>query len=518
MARAISARLRLQGTLVATTPLHVGGFGEDVDTDLPLARNGRGEWYVPGTSLAGPFRHWCERRFGNEFVRRLWGFQEGEEGHASYVIVEDAAVENADSVLDEIRDHVGIDRKWGCAAEHIKFDRAILPRGTRLRLSLIMEVGEDLDHKRALAVLAHLKNALEAEEIRLGAAKTRGLGRVRLENAEVRRWIFNERNGILEALEKTDGSPVSLDELQTACQNYSPHPAQISTITIDWEPVGPLMVKAGYEGVAADMIPLVSGVNGQVALVLPGSSIKGSLRSHAERIVRTLLDKDFKDVSDAKQRFLSQVELPLINELFGMRGQQQTKQNDHQDCLPGQGALAVDDCYGRNRLRREQWQAIETAQTDLEMRQALDSAMLKAWQEAYHVAVDRWLGSSAESMLYTVLEPHRANWEPIRLTLDFQRLPSNERLPAVALLLLILRDLAQDRIPLGFATHRGMGSIRVINVRFAISTTDSTLAKLAQVRIENGQLISVPEEIKQAWRQWSQETQSAKTSSQGANT
>jgi CRISPR/Cas system CSM-associated protein Csm3 (group 7 of RAMP superfamily) len=99
MARAISARLRLQGTLVATTPLHVGGFGEDVDTDLPLARNGRGEWYVPGTSLAGPFRHWCERRFGNEFVRRLWGFQEGEEGHASYVIVEDAAVENADSVL-----------------------------------------------------------------------------------------------------------------------------------------------------------------------------------------------------------------------------------------------------------------------------------------------------------------------------------------------------------------------------------------------------------------------------------
>jgi hypothetical protein len=121
-------------------------------------------------------------------------------------------------------------------------------------------------------------------------------------------------------------------------------------------------------------------------------------------------------------------------------------------------------------------------------------------------------------MLYTVLEPHRANWEPIRLTLDFQRLPSNERLPAVALLLLILRDLAQDRIPLGFATHRGMGSIRVINVRFAISTTDSTLAKLAQVRIENGQLISVPDEIKQAWRQWLQETRSAKTSSQGANT
>ncbi len=518
MARVISARLRLQGTLVATTPLHVGGFGEDVDTDLPLARNGRGEWYVPGTSLAGPLRHWCERRLGKNLVQRLWGFQEGEDGHASYVIVEDAAVENADSDLDEIRDHVGIDRKWGCAAEHIKFDRAILRRGTRLRLSLLMEVGEDLDPQQALALLGYLKNALEAGEIRLGAAKTRGLGRVRLENAEVRRWIFNDRNGILEALENTDGTPVSLDELQAACQKYSPYPAQTWTITIDWEPVGPLMVKAGYEGVAADIIPLVSGVNGHVALVLPGSSIKGCLRSHAERIIRTLLQRDVSNASDPKQRFLWDVELPLIDELFGKRGQRETEHTDHQDYLPGQGALAVDDCYGRDRFSQKQWQAIETAQTDPDMRQALDAAMLKAWQEAYHVAIDRWLGSSAESMLYTVLEPHRANWEPIRLTLDFHRLPSDKRLPAVALLLLILRDLAQDRIPLGFATHRGMGSIRVIRIGFESGDLDHDLAIVNQVLIENGRLIRVPEEIKRAWRQWLHETQSARTPSQGANT
>jgi len=518
MARVISARLRLQGTLVATTPLHVGGFGEDVDTDLPLARNGRGEWYVPGTSLAGPLRHWCERRLGKHIVPPLWGFHEREDGHASYVIVEDAAVENADSVLDEIRDHVGIDRKWGCAAEHIKFDRAILPRGTRLRLSLTIEVGDSLDQKQVLAVLGHLKNALEAGEIRLGAAKTRGLGCVRLENAEVRRWIFNDRHGILEALENTDGSPVSLDELRTTCQKYSPHPTQTWTITIYWKPVGPLMVKAGYEGVAADIIPLVSGVNGQVALVLPGSSIKGCLRSHAERIIRTLLELDVSNASDPKQRFLRDVELPLIDELFGKGGQQQATQNDHQDCLPGRGALAVDDCYGRDRFLREQWQAIETAQTDLDMRQALDAAMLKAWQEAYHVAVDRWLGSSAESMLYTVLEPHNVEWEPIRLTLDFQRLPSNKRLPAVALLLLVLRDLAQDRIPLGFATHRGMGSICVNRVGLESGDLDDDLAIVTQVRIENGRLIRVPDEIKRAWRQWLQETRSARTSSQGANT
>src|SRR5216117_3113234 len=60
MARNITGRLILRGTLVARTPLHVGGLGEDVDTDLPLARDGAGRLYAPGTSLAGALRQWCE--------------------------------------------------------------------------------------------------------------------------------------------------------------------------------------------------------------------------------------------------------------------------------------------------------------------------------------------------------------------------------------------------------------------------------------------------------------------------
>jgi CRISPR/Cas system CSM-associated protein Csm3 (group 7 of RAMP superfamily) len=505
MARVISARLRLQGTLVATTPLHVGGFGEDVDTDLPLARNGRGDWYVPGTSLAGALRQWCEQRFGKEFVRSLWGFQERDEGRASFVVIEDASIENAGSILDEIRDHVGIDRKWGCAAEHIKFDRAILPRGTRLRFCLTVEVASDADLNQVLAMLAHLKSALENQQIRLGAAKTRGLGRVKLENGQIRRFVFKTRDGLLALLENSQGQTIDVDELAKAQQSLPLNAPSSLSVTIEWEPVGPLMVKSGYEGVAADMVPLVSGVNGQVALVLPGSSIKGALRSHAERIIRTLLDRDVSTQKDPKRRFLTDVELCLINELFGKRGHRQKNDgtsNGADSPLPGLGALAVDDCFGTQYLGRDQWRAIESAQDDAAMREALAKAGLQTWQEAYHVAVDRWLGSAAESMLYTVLEPHRTAWEPIRLEINFYRLPQDRQPAAAALLLLVLRDLAQDRIPLGFATHRGMGTIRVTNVSFAINTLDGTLAKLAQVRLENGQLLNVPEEIKQAWQQW----------------
>src|SRR5947209_19851754 len=104
MAREIISRIHLRGTLVARTPLHVGGHGDDVDTDLPLARDGKGDLYVPGTSLAGALRQWCEQTFGTAVVDAYWGFQKDDEGHASYIVVEDVPVHETAFVAVEIRD------------------------------------------------------------------------------------------------------------------------------------------------------------------------------------------------------------------------------------------------------------------------------------------------------------------------------------------------------------------------------------------------------------------------------
>ena len=102
MARDIIGRFRLRGTLVARTPLHVGGHGDDVDTDLPLARDGSGKLYIPGTSFAGALRQWCEQAFGEPFVDRHWGFQEADKGHASYVVVEDVAGVGGEMEAEEV--------------------------------------------------------------------------------------------------------------------------------------------------------------------------------------------------------------------------------------------------------------------------------------------------------------------------------------------------------------------------------------------------------------------------------
>ncbi|GAB4142820.1 MAG: hypothetical protein Kow0040_31910 [Thermogutta sp.] len=498
MARSVYSRIQLQGTLVAQSPLHVGGHGEDVDTDLPLARDGAGQLYVPGTSLAGALRELAERLFGESVVDELWGYQDRDRGHASFVVVDDAEVEDSASVAVEIRDHVGIDREFGAAAEHIKYDRAVLPRGARMKLRLALDVPDEDQRTPALAMLAALRQAMEDGEVRLGAAKTRGLGHVRLEEGRLTECFLGSRVGILAALKRPGGEPVPQNDIDRAKQAYPPRKRPRLSLRIHWKPIGPFMVKAGYDGIAADMLPLLSAREGGMALVLPGSSIKGAFRDRAECIVRTVrgetrpkwLDKE------GKKKFLDAVQVELVEYLFGA-----AKQRDQAPDL-GLSALSVIDCFATQSVSVDHWQAVQAAGTDRELREFLDKAGLSHWSEAYHVAVDRWLGSAAESMLYTIVEPHRTEWEPLTLETDLRRLPDDLRLPAIALLLLVIRDLAQDRLPLGFATHRGMGAIKVTGLEIQGRDLEGDLENVSRVELRDGRFRNLPESLKTAWRRW----------------
>src|SRR5262249_40175926 len=203
------------------------------------------------------------------------------------------------------------------------------------------------------------------------------------------------------------------------------------------------------------------------------------------------------------------LELPLIDDLFGLRGLSDEDERHHwngqiptEGPLHGLSALSADDCYGRTSLSRERWVAVQGATDTDQLRQALRGADLQPWSQAYHVAVDRWTGAAAESMLYTVLEPHQAKWEPLELEVDLGRLRDTERLPAVALLVLVLGGLAAGRVPLGFATHRGMGAVEVKPVMITPQSVEAPLDGLGGVTVSNHGLANVPPALNQAWRNW----------------
>lgn len=503
MARNITGRWVVNGNLVATTALHVGGLTADPDTDLPLARNGNGEWYIPGTSLAGAFRAWWREVSDTDKVDHLWGRLPGprqpdETGWASHIMVADCPVDLKGGLVER-RDGVGIDRDTASAAEGIKYDRAVLPAGTYLPLSMTVEVtagqGPVIE-----TMLAEFLESLMGGDILLGAATTRGLGRIKLDPDSVTllHQDFSTRQGVLAMLAQ-GGTPHCVQQLDR--ESFSPAIRQRLVLRIGWRPEGPLMNRSALEGLGVDTLPLTTRDGGQVRLLLTGASVKGCLRSHAERIVRTVLDWP----DDAEHTFLKQVQLPLIDALFGSTGDDAAPTASGEP-LPGRGALAVADCLSEWSVPSASWAKMLAAEDDRALARVADSDqdLMRHWQPSFHVAVDRWTGGAAESLLYTVLEPHGVAWRPLELNLDLARVPESDTKAALALLLLVLDDLAAGRLHLGYAGNRGMGAVKVSEIKVTGSGAGRLLPGFSWA--DKGVLDALQDvtraDLAVAWGQW----------------
>ncbi|MFP4653576.1 MAG: RAMP superfamily CRISPR-associated protein [Phormidium sp.] len=498
MARTIHNRWRISGELKAQTPIHIGGVGGDADTDLALAINGRGQYYLPGTSLAGAFRSWMTRLPSQDdsSIKTIWGDHKDDNHGASRLIIDDATIETRKPI--EIREGVGIDRHSGTAAERFKYSRAILPKGVSFALNLTFDSQTNDDP----VALWQLLNALQNGDIRIGAAKTRGLGRVKLENLNIHRQDLSHAEGLFNSL-LNGGTPQPWSALQAKATYEMPLSLDFQ---IAWTPRDPVMVKAEADGIAVDMLPLVSQVDSGVRFVIPGSSLKGVLRSHAERIIRTICQ------TPTGEEFADQIHLNLINEIFGAASKKGRDQGQ-------MGILFLDDCYGTLPISEDGWFNVERA-TDLhdgfksQLKTAVGTKPYQKLQPAVHVAIDRWTGGAAEGMLYSVLEPIGVEWDPIGIQVDLARLEErypDQVQPAVALLLLVLRDFANRKLPIGYGTNRGMGTVAVTDMTLQVQG-DSDIPGLA------GELSLGPDfsqlsddlrlELSVAWQDWIEQNQS----------
>jgi len=486
MARHITHTLVLEGQLVAQTPIHIGGADSGDTIDMPLATNGKGQFYIPGTSLAGAIRAWEDGK--NE----SWGYAEQSKGHASFIIIDDAPAEEAPQA--ELWHGVGIDRKTGGAFEGVKFDRQVLPQGTRFSFRLQREVPAEGDKLQMVRIqMQQLKQALEAGDIPLGGSITRGFGRLKLEKASAREIEWESRAGILEWLRSGKGKEAAADWESTLKSISHASPIAPLTIAIHWQPRGPLMSKAAQDGIEADMLPFISRTHeGKFALTLPGSAIKGALRQQAERIIRTVLELEVK----AGQHF-DQVDVPLVKELFGSaRGKDETVAGNTKSGGGARALLSVDSCYSQFALLDTEWR-------ERGVKNNAWSGQDNKLYKADHVAIDRWTGGASDGALFNTVEPDKSiEWEPIRLRYDLKRGKDNHA--ALALLWLVLRDLGQGRIPLGFGVNRGYGDLSVERVELrGVQGVDAELSD--PLVLENDwQTSPLYPILKQAWADWLQ--------------
>ena len=203
------------------------------------------------------------------------------------------------------------------------------------------------------------------------------------------------------------------------------------TIALTIRPDGPILIKSGKEGAdptKPDMEFVETYHQGSKSIYLPGSSLKGAIRAHAERIVRTV-GSDRPTNSNK----------PWANDPL----------NDKRDYVKGDGpaiyrlSCFTDQLFGSteiaSRIRIEDAYPVDPKQVKLEERNG--------------VAIDRVFGSVAVGPFnYQVCTAGEFTTK-IHL--------KNFTLAQLGLIGLVLRDLDDGWFGLGFAKSRGLGTVTV---------------------------------------------------------
>lgn len=279
--RKVRERIVIEGKLVLQTPLHLGS-GDDDGMTMALLRDARTDRpLLPGASLAGALRAYLKdpAAFG--------GNKGDEKGLQSDIIVDDAVAE--ESALVVLRDGVRISSKTRTAADKALYRTEVWEAGTVFPLRVELIIREDGNDKQLKREVATALTALQAGKITLGKRKTRGYGRVKVDEWAVRRYDYSSVDHLLAWLGAADLSAALTKDLFSALGVE--RKADVAKPT--FELVAHFKLKTSLLIRAADTVTEMAHLtNGSNQPILPGTSVAGALRARCLRILNTLRPAD----------------------------------------------------------------------------------------------------------------------------------------------------------------------------------------------------------------------------------
>jgi len=397
------------------------------------------------------------------------------------------------------RHGVGIDRKTGAASDGALYEHEFLPRGTRFTIRITAE-GRDNEKMRreqsdgipgpassesVKKLLEFIVDVLTSGAICLGGRTGSGQGTIQVIEPKLRRTAKTTDAGtpaepadVLDALigEDEEGTPIPLELGGWSLEE----PARIKITW--WSPTGIFVAEddelTKQRKTAKEDENKEKGINEEVheviyplrdpseewenaQLLIPGTSIRGALRSRASRIARTVLAArdDFKPLASHDIHEQIAAEPNLVRYMFGS--------------TEYRGALTVHDCLSTDRGKLI---------------------------EVTHNAIDRWTGGVIDGGLFTEAVYLGTKWQPITIEIDLRQLLNNieaEKGPeddgttvgadeaedssvereqpkpthadyahaAYVLLGLVLTELSAGTLPLGSRSTRGLGQVVVSTIK-----------------------------------------------------
>lgn len=301
-------------------PLRTGGG----DTETVL-RYENGRAFIQASSLAGAMREWLTKNetplFPQKRNRSLPDILFGSQRQGGSLILSDGVFNPGADM--QIRPHVKIDGRTGTAEDQKKYDIAHIQRDAEFRFTLTW-LGEEKDPDAADSVSAieWILSAMNCGEIRLGAQKSNGFGRLSLAQKDgspsVTKTVYNlrserDRTAWLELADTADGAAEYAEgKAPFAFPELSPGPAVIFAVRGRADSI---LVKSSNKKWREEeqekqeakdntrenkhQPDVTINLSEQNTPILPGSSAKGALRSRVYAIAKLLNREKACDTVDA---------------------------------------------------------------------------------------------------------------------------------------------------------------------------------------------------------------------------
>lgn len=321
------------------------------------------------------------------------------------------------------RHGVGIDRTTGAASDGALYEHEFLPRGTKFDIRITAEGRDDepmgRDQSEGIPgpassdtvkkLLEFIVDILASGAVCLGGRTGSGQGTIQVIEPKLRRTgkttdasALTAPADVLDALigEDEEGTPIPLELGGWSLEE----PARIRINW--WSPTGIFVAEDDdltKQRKTAEDENKKKGINEEVheviyplrdpseewenaQLLIPGTSIRGALRSRASRIARTVLAARRELEPFTSQDIHEQIaaEPNLVRYMFG--------------CAEYRGALTVHDCLSTDRGKLI---------------------------EVTHNAIDRWTGGVIDGGLFTEAVYLGTHWEPITIDIDLRQLLNN---------------------------------------------------------------------------------------------
>ena len=316
------------------------------------------------------------------------------------------------------RHGVGIDRTTGAASDGALYEHEFLPCGTRFDIRITAEGHDDETMERDQSkgipgpassdtvkkLLEFIVDVLTSDTVSLGGRTGSGQGKIRVIEPKLRRLSGTTDAGTLTTPADILNALIGQDEEGTSL------PLELggwtleepARITIEWwSPTGIFVAEDEKltnqrKEEAQKKDPSANGVTeplrdpsvpwDEAQLLIPGTSIRGALRSRASRIARTVLASrgDLEPLASHDIHEQIAHEPNLVRYIFG--------------CTDYRGVVTVHDCRSIERGTHV---------------------------EVTHNAIDRWTGGVIDGGLFTEAVYLGTEWEPIQIDIDLRRLLKN---------------------------------------------------------------------------------------------